>query len=167
MKFKQFLPLALATGFAIAPTFAATPALAQSYGADATDAAIGAAVGALVGSLLFDSNRNQYYYYEGGRHVYVSNDYAGHYFSRRDPEYWRGHQHDFYQSREHFAHEWNGAHGPDQHDGGNWHRGDGGDRQHGGNWHHSDGGDRQHGDGGDRPHGDAGDWHHSDGRDQH
>jgi len=139
MMFKRFFPLALAAGLAIMPSLIATPAAAQSYG---TDAAVGAAVGALVGTLLFDSHRDQYYYYEGPRPIYVSDGYARSYFARRDPYYWHEHRREFYESHERFARGWEGHHG-------DWHHGYGPGPRDGGDWHH-DGG--------------QGDWHHDGGQ---
>jgi hypothetical protein len=140
MNFKRFLPVALAAGFAIAPTLTAAPAAAQSYG---TDTALGAAAGAFAATLLFDSNRNQYYYYNGPRHVYVDDGYARRWFAHRDPDYWRAHRHEFYASRAGFDRDWHGHHG-------DW--GHGGPR---GDWHH-EGGDRYHGEHEGR--GDHGGW---------
>ena len=144
MTFKRFLPLAFAAGIAIVPALTTTPALAD-YG---TDAAVGAAVGAVVGALLFDTDRNQYYYYEGPRPIYVSDGYARRWFQHRDPDYWRMHRHEFRESHAGFAHEWeNDHHG--------WHHGDRDGHHDDHDWHHDDH-DRNHDDH-DRNHGDHGD----------
>ena len=92
MKLQRLLPAFLAASLAVAPAFVALPAAAQSEG---TDAAIGAAVGAVVSSLLFDSNRNQYYYYQDDRPVYVSRGYARHFYHDRDPGFYQEHSHEF------------------------------------------------------------------------
>jgi hypothetical protein len=149
MPFKRFLPLAFAAGMAITPTLTAAPALADSYG---TDAAVGAAVSAIVNSLLFDAHRDQYYYYEGPRPIYVSDGYARRWFQHRDPDYWRMHRREFRDSRADFTHEWEHRHHHNDREDRDWHHGDREDRDQ----HHGDREDRN------RHHGEDQGWHHGD-----
>jgi len=93
--------------FALAPAFSMQPAAAQSYG---TDAAIGAAAGALIGSLLFDSNRHQYYYVNEGHPVYVSNSYARNYYRSHDRGFYAAHRGDFAHHGDRFANDWQQHH---------------------------------------------------------
>ncbi len=97
--------VAFSTIIAIAPVATTMqPAAAQS------DAAVGAAFGAIVASLLFDSNRKQYYYVRGGRHVYVNQNDARRYYQQRDPGYYRSHQRDFDRHDGRFSQNWQHAH---------------------------------------------------------
>jgi hypothetical protein len=106
---KSFLKImACSAVFALTPAVTLQPAMAQSNG---TDAAIGAAAGALIGSLLFDSNRHQYYYNNGGRHVYVSNDQARGYYQHHDPKFYNQHRGDFNKHGDRFANSWQQHHG--------------------------------------------------------
>jgi hypothetical protein len=66
----------------------ATAAPAQAD--QSSTAAIVAGLGAIAGALIYDSNKHQYYYNRGGRHVYVANNTANAYYQRhpnmhRDP----------------------------------------------------------------------------------
>lgn len=68
-----------------------TTALPQPAVADATSTAlIAGAAAAIIGTLIYDSNKRQYYYVRGGRHVYVDNNTASYYRSHngryRGPE---------------------------------------------------------------------------------
>jgi hypothetical protein len=66
-------------------------AQAQSVG---TDAAIGAALGSIAGSLLFDSNRNQYYYVNSGHRHFVSHQTASWYHQYGGYHGWQQHHHE-------------------------------------------------------------------------
>lgn len=57
-----------------------TTALPQPAVADTTSTALLAGAAALIiGSLIYDSNKHQYYYVRNGRHVYVDNNTASYY----------------------------------------------------------------------------------------
>jgi len=56
----------------------AVPAQADT----ATTAGIIAGLGAIAGALIYDSNKHQYYYVRGGRHVYVDNNTSNAYYQR-------------------------------------------------------------------------------------
>jgi hypothetical protein len=57
-----------------------TTALPQPAVADTTSTALLAGAAALiVGTLIYDSNKHQYYYVRGNRHVYVDNNTASYY----------------------------------------------------------------------------------------
>jgi hypothetical protein len=99
--------IACSAFFALTPALTLQPAMAQSYG---TDAAIGAAAGALVGTLLFDNNRHQYYYDNGGRPVYVSNDQARNYYRQHDRHFYNQHRGDFNKHGDRFANDWHNHH---------------------------------------------------------
>jgi len=85
-----------------------TTALPRPAVADTTSTALLAGAAALIiGSLIYDSNRRQYYYVRNGRHVYVDNNTAAYYRNHngryRGPEgNWHGSQyHDDRHDRGH------------------------------------------------------------------
>ena len=104
---KRPIFFALCTFTALTNMITPLPVAAQSYG---TDAAIGAAAGAIAGALLFDNNRRQYYYQDGGRPVYVSNGYARSYYRRHDPGFYHAHRGDFAHHGDRFANDWQHNH---------------------------------------------------------
>ncbi len=92
----------------------ATPVVALADTAS-TAAAI-AAIGAIVGTLIYDSNRHQYYYVDNHRnHVYVSNTTAQGWYERQDPQYYRAHENDFHHNPSQFDREYRGSHGHPPH----------------------------------------------------
>ena len=72
------LPQPAAAGAAATALTVSAPRPASADTAS-TAAIVGAAL--IVGGLILDSNRHQYYYVRGGRHVYVDNNTASYYRS--------------------------------------------------------------------------------------
>lgn len=107
---RAFSAAAVISGMSAAMLANPLPAAAD----DGSSAFTGAAVGSLVGSLLFDSGRNQYYYVNNRRRVYVHDSYARNYYAHRDPGFYRSHQGDFNHNRAGFNRSWSHAHGDRQ-----------------------------------------------------
>ncbi len=102
------LALCLALGGSIA-----TPVIAL---ADTSSTAAAIAIGAIIGTLIYDSSRHQYYYVDNNRHrVYVNNTTAQGWYQRKDPQYFRAHQNDFYHNPSQFDREYRSSHGHPPH----------------------------------------------------
>jgi len=144
---KKFWSATLLATTLTCATVATLPVAAQADYVG-TDAAIGAAVGSIVGQLLFDSNRDQYYYVDHYRHWhYVDNDTARYYYREHGRSGWdRDRAYDRWHD-EHGRSVWNRDRGYD--------RGyDRGENRSGHDWHDGDRHDR--GDGHDHDQ----DWRH-------
>jgi hypothetical protein len=76
--------------------------------ANATTTAI--IVGAIIGTLIYDSNRQQYYYVNNGNRRYVDNTSAQMWYQRQDPQYFRAHQRDFRGNPQQFDRAYRSSH---------------------------------------------------------